>query len=97
MLLSHLILPQPEMPGPRTHIPHAEGGPVQNQSHVTTDGQSVSMSWCRLQAALEGRIQNNFNPTLVRCIQNNFNPTLVRYITAKFSMLSLGELPADLQ
>jgi hypothetical protein len=42
ILLSRLRLPQPGEPGPRIYIPQS-----QSQSYFTTDGQSVSMSWCR--------------------------------------------------
>jgi hypothetical protein len=40
ILLSHLGLPKPGGPVPLTHIPHERGGRV--QSHVTTDGLSIS-------------------------------------------------------
>jgi hypothetical protein len=33
------------------------------QSHVTTDGQSISMSCCLVHSALRGFIRMNFNPT----------------------------------
>jgi hypothetical protein len=44
-------------PGPRIYIPQEQSGPVQSQSesqsHVMTDGRSVSMSWCRDHVALQ--------------------------------------------
>jgi hypothetical protein len=50
--------PQPEGPGCCIYFPQEQGGPVipqilglslsLSQSHVRTDGQSVSMSWCRI-------------------------------------------------
>jgi hypothetical protein len=57
--VADLRLPQPGGPGPRMHIPQEQGVPVippstgllsvasksQNQSYVTTDGQSASLSW----------------------------------------------------
>jgi hypothetical protein len=59
-LTSPLRLPQPGGPGPHTHIPHEQGGPAKIRSHVTIDGQSVSMSWCRVHAALDGLYSNEF-------------------------------------
>jgi hypothetical protein len=49
-----LTLPQPGVPGSCIYIRQEQGGPVQSQSHVTTDGQSINMSWCLVHAALEG-------------------------------------------
>jgi hypothetical protein len=55
--VSELRLPQPGGPGPCIYIPQEQGGPIippgtgllslltQSQSHVTTDGQSASLSW----------------------------------------------------
>jgi hypothetical protein len=60
-----LILPQPGGPARASspyilYILQQQDGPVQSQSHVTTDDQSISMSWCRVQAALEGLYFNEF-------------------------------------
>jgi hypothetical protein len=50
--------PQPRGRGPRIYILQEQDGPakvrVKCQSHVTTDGQSISMSWCLLHSALKG-------------------------------------------
>jgi hypothetical protein len=51
-----ITLSQPGGPGPRMYIPQEQNGPVQSQSHVTTDGQSISMSWCLVHAALSALI-----------------------------------------
>jgi hypothetical protein len=59
-----LTLPQPGRPGPRIYITQEQDGPVKSQSHVTTDGQAINMSWCWVHAALEGCIWKNFNLTL---------------------------------
>jgi hypothetical protein len=56
-----LTLPKPGGPGPHIYILQEQDGPVQN--HVTTDGQSISMSWCLVHSALKGSIWTNFNPT----------------------------------
>jgi hypothetical protein len=48
ILLSHLKLPEPGVSGPLTHIPRSSvvqlkvKVKVKNQSHVTTDGQSIN-------------------------------------------------------
>jgi hypothetical protein len=54
-------IPQFGRPGLRIYIPQEQGGPVQSQSHVTTNSQSNSMSWCRLHAALEGMYLYEFH------------------------------------
>jgi hypothetical protein len=36
---------------------------VKSQNHVTTDGQSISMSWCLVHSVLKGSFGMNFNPT----------------------------------
>jgi hypothetical protein len=38
-------------------------GPVKSQSHVMTDGQSISMSWWLVHSSLKSSIRMNFNPT----------------------------------
>jgi hypothetical protein len=38
----------------RSPYVYPQGDLVQSQSHVTTDGQSLSMSWCPVHAALDG-------------------------------------------
>jgi hypothetical protein len=53
-----LDLPQPGGPGPHIYIPQEQDGPV--QSHVTPDGQSISMSWYRIHSALEGLYLSEF-------------------------------------
>jgi hypothetical protein len=45
ILLSHSRLSQPEVPGPRIYIPSGQG-----QGYITTNIQSVSMSWCQAQS-----------------------------------------------
>jgi hypothetical protein len=40
-----------------------------SQSHVTTDGQSLSMSWCLVQVALDGLHPNEFQK---ECIKATF-------------------------
>jgi hypothetical protein len=55
MLLSHLRPIQPGRRGPSMYTPQEQGGPFKSQSqsqsqsqrYFTTDGQSISMSWCR--------------------------------------------------
>jgi hypothetical protein len=54
-----LILPQSGGPGPlspRNRVVQLKVK-VKRQSHVTTDGQSISMSWYRVHKALEGYIK----------------------------------------
>jgi hypothetical protein len=36
---------------------------AKSQSHITTDSQSISTSWCLVHSELEGSIRMNFNPT----------------------------------
>jgi hypothetical protein len=49
---------------PYVSIHHEQDGPVQSQSqsqsHITTDGQSISMSWCLVHAALQRLYLNEF-------------------------------------
>jgi hypothetical protein len=45
---------------PYIYILHEMDGPVQSQSDVTTDSQSVSMSRCLVHAAVEGLHPNEF-------------------------------------
>jgi hypothetical protein len=52
-----LTLPQPGRAGPRIYITQGQDGPV--KSHVTTDGQSISMSWCLVHAAVEFEFQSD--------------------------------------
>jgi hypothetical protein len=47
-----VFLPSPNLQG--QHISQEQDSPVQRQSHVTTDGQSISMSWCLVHEAFEG-------------------------------------------
>jgi hypothetical protein len=46
-----------------TYFIQEQDGPVQIQSHVTTDGESIIMSRCLVHSALKGSIQMVFNPT----------------------------------
>jgi hypothetical protein len=39
-------LRQPGGSGPRIYIHQEKGSPVQSQSHIMTDSQLISMSWC---------------------------------------------------
>jgi hypothetical protein len=56
------------------YIPEEQDGPVQSQSHVTTDGQSISMSWCLVHATFEG-----LNPTSGGVLQGEiFHVTIGR-------------------
>jgi hypothetical protein len=83
--LSHLLrlaLPQPGGPGPPIYILQEQDGPVQSQSHVRTDGQSLSMSCCLVHAAPSERIS-------IRHQEG--------YIKAKFLMLPLGGLHVKFQ
>jgi hypothetical protein len=49
------------------YIPKEQDGPVLRQRHVTTDGQSISMSCCLVHAALEGLHPNGFQSDIRRC------------------------------
>jgi hypothetical protein len=46
-------------PRPSYIFPSGQDGPVQSQSHVTTDGQSISMSWCLVHCTLNTYGQEN--------------------------------------
>jgi hypothetical protein len=48
--MSRVSLCQPGGPP----YPHEQGGPAQSQSHVTTDVQPVSISWCGVHAGTCG-------------------------------------------
>jgi hypothetical protein len=48
------------------YIPQEQDGPVQTQSRITTDGQSISMSWCLVRASLEGLHLNEFQSDIRR-------------------------------
>jgi hypothetical protein len=61
-----LTLPQPGGPGPLIYIPQEQNGPAQSQSHVTSGGQSIIMSWCLVHAALEGLHPNKFQSDIRR-------------------------------
>jgi hypothetical protein len=66
-----LSLPLPGGTGPCIYSLQEYDGPVQSQvnvkvksqSHVTTDGQSISMSWCLVHSVLKGFHPKNFNST----------------------------------
>jgi hypothetical protein len=50
----------------RARFLQEQDGPVQSQSHATTDGQSISMSWRLVHAALEGLHLNEFQSDIRR-------------------------------
>jgi hypothetical protein len=67
-------LPQPGGLGPRIYIPQEQDGPVippgtgfplTSQSHIATDGQSISKSWCRAPSGLTTRYLLLLGPVFV--------------------------------
>jgi hypothetical protein len=48
-------------------VPQEQASPVQSQSHVTTDVQSLSVSWSQVHAPLEGLHPNEFQSDIRRC------------------------------
>jgi hypothetical protein len=61
-----LTLPQPGRSGSRIYILQEQDGPVKSKSHVTTDGQSISMSWWLVHSALKGFRPNEFQSEIRR-------------------------------
>jgi hypothetical protein len=80
------IWPSPNLEGQipvhvKTYIPQELDGQVQNQSHVMTSGQLISMSWSVVHEALEVLHPNEFKSSIRR-----------GYIKTKFYILPLGRL-----
>jgi hypothetical protein len=61
---ANITLHQSGGPSPHIYIPQGQNGPV--QSHVTTDGQSISMAWCLVHSAIEGLHPQEFQSGIRR-------------------------------